>query len=240
MRISKLASVTAIAVVATTAAGVTFAATGSSASRSAGPDPTNFTHPQDNRYFPLTPGFLTKFRGTDEGNVFHERVLVTHKTKQIQGIKATVILDVLRRSDGTLAEKTHDWYAADNDGNVWYLGEDTATYHHDGTVASREGSWQAGVHGAVAGLIMPANPKPTDAYRQEFWSGHAEDQAWVVSAHESKTVPAGSYDNVVRTYEWSRLEKSVVGLKLYAPGVGPIVDRDLGGERFVLVSVSQP
>jgi len=26
---------------------------------------------------------------------------------------------------------------------------------------------------------------------------------------------------------------------LYAPGVGPIVDREIGGENFVLVSVSQ-
>jgi hypothetical protein len=167
-------------------------------------------------------------------------VRVTHQTKRIQGIAATVLVDVLRRSDGTLAEKTHDWYAADNDGNVWYMGEDTATYHRDGSVGSREGSWESGVHGAVAGLIMPADPKPTDAYRQEFWPGHAEDQGWVVSTHERKHVPAGNYRNVVRTYEWSRLEKSVVGLKFYAPGVGPIIDRELGGENFVLVSVTQP
>jgi len=224
----------------TTAVGVTFAGTGSSAGRAAGPDPANFTHPQQNTYFPLTPGFLTKFRGTDSGRVFHERVFVLHRTKRIQGIRATVVLDVLRRSDGTVAEKTHDWYAADNDGNVWYLGEDTATYHRDGTVGSREGSWQSGVKGAVAGLIMPADPKPAEAYRQEFWRGHAEDQGWVVSAHETKKVPAGHYRNVVRTYEWSRLEKDVVGLKFYAPGVGPVIDRELGGEDFVLVSVTQP
>ena len=236
MKLSRpIVAVTAAALAATTAAGVTFASGGSS---TAGPDPANFTHPQQNPYFPLTPGFLTKFRGTDSGHVFHERVLVTHSTKRIQGIAATVILDVLRRSDGTLAEKTHDWYAADNNGNVWYMGEDTATYHRDGSVGSREGSWQSGVHGAVAGVIMPADPKPTDAYRQEFWPGHAEDQGWVVSAHERRHVPAGSYRNVVRTYEWSRLEKNVVGLKFYAPGVGPIIDREIGGEDFVLVSVS--
>src|SRR4029077_19643151 len=94
---------------------VTFAGTGSSVARTAGgPDPANFTHPQQNPYFPLTPGMVTRFRGTDGGQVFHERVLVTHKTKQIQGIRARVLLDVLRRSDGTVAEKTHDWYAADN------------------------------------------------------------------------------------------------------------------------------
>lgn len=238
---SPVIAVAAVALAASTAAGVTFAASASPTVRSAaGPDPANFTHPQPNTYFPLTPGFVTKFRGTDSGQVFHERVLVTHKTKQIQGVKARVLLDVLRRADGTVAEKTHDWYAADNDGNVWYLGEDTATYHRDDTVGSREGSWEAGAHGAVAGLIMPADPKPTDAYRQEYWPGHAEDQGWVVAAHENKKVPAGSYRDVIRTYEWSRLEKNVVGLKFYAPGVGPIIDRELGGEDFVLVSVTQP
>jgi hypothetical protein len=239
VKISKpVAVATAASFVTAVAAGVTFASTGASGSTGSGPDPSNFSHPQQNPYFPLTTGMVTRFRGTDAGQVFHERVSITHKTKQIQGIRATVILDVLHRSDGTVAEKTHDWYAADNDGNVWYMGEDTATYHHDGTVASREGSWEAGQHGAVAGVIMPADPKPTDAYRQEYWRGHAEDQGWVVSVHENKKVPAGSYRNVVRTYEWARLEKNVVGLKFYAPGVGPIIDRELGGEDFLLVSVS--
>jgi hypothetical protein len=241
MKISKAvvgAAATLLAVA--TAAGVTFAGTGTSASRAAGPDLSNFTHPQRNAYFPLTPGMVTRFRGTDDGERFHERVLVTHKTKRIQGVDARVLLDVLRRADGTVAEKTHDWYAADNDGNVWYFGEDTATYHPDGSVGSRNGSWEAGNHGAVAGVIMPADPKPTDAYRQEYLRGHAEDQGWVVSAHETKTVPAGHYRDVVRTYEWSRLEKNVVGLKFYAPGVGPIIDRELGGENFVLVSVATP
>ena len=210
------------------------------ASASGGPDPSNFSQPKQNPYYPLKPGTVTKFRGTDDGKQFHERVLVTHRTKTIQGVHATVVLDVLRRADGTVAEKTHDWYAADNAGNVWYFGEDTATYHPDGSVGSHGGSWKAGVNGAKAGLIMPADPSATDAYRQEYWRGHAEDQGWVVSTHERKTVPAGSYRDVVRTYEWSRLEKNVVGLKFYAPGVGTIIDRELGGENFVLVSVTQP
>jgi len=223
--------------VASAIAAVTVATGGASAATPTF-DPANFDHPQQNDYFPLEPGTVTRFRGVDDGKHFKERVLVTHKTKKIQGVDATVLLDVLRRADGTVAEKTHDWYAADNDGNVWYLGEDTATYDRDGTLRSRGGSWEAGVRGAMAGLIMPADPKPADAYRQEYWPGHAEDQGWVVAVHEKKRVPSGSYDDVVRTYEWSRLEPGVIGLKFYAPGVGPIIDRELGGENFVLVSVS--
>jgi hypothetical protein len=157
-------------------------------------------------------------------------------------VRATVVQDVLRRADGSLAEKTTDWYADDNDGNVWYLGENTATYRPNGTVESREGSWQAGVSGARAGLIMPANPRPTDAYRQEFLRGQAEDQAWIVQNNTKVTTPLGTFRHVVRSFEWSRLEKPVVSLKLYAPNVGVVAERDMSGgtEVFTLVAIHRP
>jgi len=206
------------------------------------PSPSSFTHPTANPYFPLTPGLVLRYRGTDGDERLHEKLTVTHKTKMIQGVRARVIRDVLRRADGSVAEATTDWYAGDNAGNVWYFGESTATFRPNGTVESREGSWQAGVHGAVAGTIMPANPRPTDAYRQEFWRGHAEDQAWIVQRGAVAKVPAGRFGHVVRSYEWSRLEKANVSLKFYAPGVGIIRERDVAGgtELFELVSVTRP
>jgi hypothetical protein len=164
---------------------------------------------------------------------------VTHRTKRIQGVTTTVVSDVLRRADGSLAEKTRDWYAADNHGNVWYFGEATATYDEQGQIESREGSWQAGVDGAVAGKIMPAPPRPTDAGRQEFYPGQAEDQAWIVQRNATTTVPYRKIHHVVRSFEWTRLEKNVLSLKLYGPGLGIIREKDMSGgsESFVLVSV---
>lgn len=201
-----------------------------------------FDQPQQNPYYPLRPGTVSRYRGSDEGHRLRERVEVTHHTKNIQGVRTTVVRDVLRRLDGSIAEKTHDWYAADNEGNVWYFGERTATYDRQGHVESREGSWQAGVHGAVAGLIMPANPRPTDAYRQEFLMGHAEDQAWIVQRHATATVPFGRFDDVVRSFEWSRLERNVMSVKFYAPGLGIVREKDISGgnELFELVAVSRP
>ena len=116
----------------------------------------------------------------------------------------------------------------------------TATYDRHGNVNSREGSWRAGVHGATAGLIMPANPHPTDAYRQEFLRGHAEDQACIVQRGGSVKVPYGSVHHVVRSFEWTRLEPCVMSQKLYGPGLGIVRERDVAGgsERFDLVSVS--
>ena len=134
-----------------------------------GIDPAAFTNPVPNPYFPLKVGTVSRYLGSDGPQKLREQVTVTHWTKKIQGVTTTVIFDVLHRADdGSLAEKTWDWYADDNAGNVWYFGERTATYTRSGHVSSREGTWQAGVNGAVAGTIMPANPHPTDAYRQEF------------------------------------------------------------------------
>ncbi len=202
--------------------------------------PRGFDHPRRNPYFPLRPGTVTTLRGNDEGERLDERVTITHTTKLIQGVRTRVVRDVVRRSDGSLAEKTHDFYANDNAGNVWYFGEATATYDRHGKVVSREGSWQAGVHGARRGLIMPAHPRPTLAFRQEFFVGHAEDQAWIVQNDATVRVPAGEFDRVVRSFEWTRLEPGVLSVKFYAPGVGILREKDVAGgaEVFVLVSVT--
>lgn len=205
-------------------------------------NPADFTDPQPNPYFPLRPGLVTRLRGSDEGEHFREVVRVTDRHRRVEGVRTTVVKDVVRRADGSLAEKTHDWYAADNDGTVWYFGEATATYTRSGQVDDREGSWEAGKDGAVAGIVMPADPRPTDAFRQEFKQGEAEDQAWVVQRNARRTVPAGHFRHVVRSFEWSRLEPRVVAVKFYARGVGIIAERDVAGgdEVFELTKVTRP
>jgi hypothetical protein len=204
--------------------------------------PAQFDHPRANPYFPLRPGTVSRYRGSEDGEHFREKVTVTFRTRTIQGVTTTAVRDVLRRADGTLAERTTDWYAADDGGNVWYFGERTATYDEQGHLDSREGSWQAGVDGAVAGTVMPADPKPTDAYRQEYLRRHAEDQAWIVQRNGRVRVPYGHLAHVVRTFEWTRLEPRVVSEKIYAPGLGIVRERDVAGgnERFALVSVRHP
>jgi hypothetical protein len=205
-------------------------------------DPAHFAQPVGNAYFPLTPGLVTRLRGTDGAERFVEKVRVTHRTKLIAGVSAVVVRDVVRRADGTLAETTDDWYANDDQGNVWYLGEDTATYDEHGNLEDREGSWEAGVHGAEAGIIMPADPRPPTATRMEFSKGVAEDQAWVVQRLGQVNTPGGKFTDIVRTLEWSRLEPRVISQKFYAAGLGIVEERDLaaGDEHFWVVSSHQP
>ncbi|GAB7003338.1 hypothetical protein JCM18899A_08090 [Nocardioides sp. AN3] len=250
MRLSTFAALAAIAaiVVATRAdarLGTTPERPATTAARPAAratPDPASFARPVANPWFPLVPGTVTRLRGTDEGVHLRERVTVTHRTEVIQGVTTRVVLDVLRRADGTLAERTSDTYAADDRGNVWYFGERTATFDEHGRLDSREGSWRAGVGGARAGLIMPADPHATDAYRQELFRGHAEDQAWIVGFKPTERTPMRRFRHVLRTFEWTRLEPGVLSLKLYARGVGIVRERDMAGgsETFAVVSVHRP
>jgi hypothetical protein len=139
--------------------------------------------------------------------------------------------------DGTPVEVTDDWYAQDRAGNVWYLGEDTAEYE-SGVVVSREGSFEAGVDGAQAGVIMPARPRPGLRYRQEYYAGKAEDRAEVVSLREQAEVPHGHFGRVLMTRDLTPLNPRVLEFKFYARGVGPVLAIGVSGgaDREELVS----
>jgi hypothetical protein len=186
-------------------------------------DPANFSDPQPNPWFPLEPGTRTVF----EGGAERVEVTVTDQTRDVEGVTATVVIDKVFR-DGELVEDTQDWYATDNAGNVWYLGEETAEYE-GGEVTTTAGSWEAGVDDAQPGIIMLADPQIGDAYRQEFYAGEAEDVARVYALGESVTVPSGAYTDVLVTEDWSLLDPAVRERKWYAPGVGVVFEEIISG-----------
>lgn len=191
--------------------------------------PSEFTVDIDNPYWPMRPGSRWVYRESDaRGAVQRVVVTVTERTKSIaNGIEARVVHDVVSQG-GAPVEVTDDWYAQDSDGNVWYLGEATAEYEN-GKVVSTEGSWEAGVDGAQPGVIMPADPRPGLAYRQEHYAGEAEDRAEVLSVDEQAEVPFGHFTDVLLTKDLVPLEPRVLEYKLYAPGVGPVLILDVSG-----------
>ncbi len=239
----KLSAVLAVAAIAATIA--VWAPWASSAGPGSGSpyepvlDPANFTTTIDNPYFPLPVGRTLVYRGVKDGQTQEDRVTVTDATKTVaEGITARVVTDVATH-DGALLEKTSDWYAQDNQGNVWYVGEDTAHYLANGKVDT-SGSWEAGVQDAEPGLVMEANPQIPDAYRQEFLAGQAEDTAWIVDRGGSTKVPYGPLKNVLTTLEATHLEPGAYDLKVYAPGIGIAREQALSGtpEFAELVSVT--
>lgn len=194
-------------------------------------DPAEFTTKIDNPHWPMSPGSRWVYRETEtNGHITDVVVEVRPETKMIaNGIEAVVVRDTARE-DGIAIEVTDDWYAQDSAGNIWYLGEETAEYEN-GKVASRAGSFEAGVDGAQAGIALPGNPESGLSYRQEYDKGNAEDMGAVVTVgQEQVQVPFGYFpDDVVMTRDLVPLEPKVQELKFYAPGIGPVLSVHLDG-----------
>ncbi len=188
----------------------------------------------------MEPGTRWTYREIDtDGTVTEVVVIVTTLTKEIaNGITARVVRDTVTE-DGEIIEDTFDWYAQDAEGNIWYLGEDTAEFE-DGEILSTEGSFQAGVDGALPGIMIPANPRPGMKYRQEYYAGEAEDNGEVLSTSESAECPYGRFENVLMTEDTTSLDPDVVERKFYAKGVGPVLVLDMSGAgREELISVDR-
>lgn len=200
-------------------------------------DPANFVKVIDNPYYPLPVGRLLVYKGVREGVTQTDRVRVTHQTKVIEGITATVETDVATHH-GKLLEKTFDYYAQDKQGNVWYLGENTKAYGPNGKVDT-SGSWMSGVHDGEPGIIMEAHPHVPHAYRQEFLAGQASDMAWIVKRGGSQKLPFKTVKHVITSIEFTSLEPHVIDQKVYAPGYGIVIERSAEGplETAILTKV---
>lgn len=204
-------------------------------------DPTLFTADITHPYLPLVPGTRWTYRDQDlDGSVAEVVVIATGATKKLaNGVTARVVRDTVR-ADGRIVEDTLDWYAQDNDGNVWYLGEETAEFE-DGRITSRRGSFEAGVDGAQPGIMLPAEPRPGQRYRQEYYRGQAEDNGEVLATRQLAQTPAGTFRDVVLTWDTITIEPDVAQYKMYARGLGLVQTVGVSGgtARETLLSVDR-
>jgi hypothetical protein len=197
--------------------------------------PENFvSDPKGNHYFPLISGKKYTYKSKDQ------TIEVTvGDTTTIAGVTCRVVTDKVydgEVTDGDLVEDTIDWFAQDNDGNVWYFGETTIAYEYDengNPTASTEGSWMTGVDEAKPGIIMYAAPEDhlNQLYRQEFLLGTAEDLGKVIEiVNDLPSLPNGVFlpDGVVGPYLHTQDSTpldvpAVIEDKYYAPGVGLVL-----------------
>lgn len=127
----------------------------------------------------------------------------------------------------------------DGDGNIWYFGEDTTEFLFDDagnpTGSSTLGSWEAGVDGAIAGLVMLAEPASGLFYRQEFYAGLAEDEAKIIGVDRPVSIGIGDFDGCIVTRESTPLAPGEVEHKSYCPNVGLVLIESFGRNKAAAV-----
>jgi hypothetical protein len=198
----------------------------------------SFVDTIDNPWMPWRPGTVWRFVGKTADGTERTVVTVTHRTRMVQGVRTTVVHDVVHLN-GKLLEDTFDWYAQDSRGNVWYFGEHTKEY--DGSKVDTSGSWEAGVDGAKAGIAMEGHPTVGDRYYQEYYPGEAMDQGRVLSTDASADVPFGRFTGLLETKDFTRLEPKADEHKYYKRGVGVVLEVSLyEKDETELVSMDRP
>ena len=201
--------------------------------------PTAWASQIDNPYLPLAPGRTWTYKGKLDGTSVSDVFTVTNETRVILGVTTTVIHDRVFEH-GDLVEDTFDWFAQDASGNVWYFGEDTKELDH-GQVVTTEGSWEAGVDNARAGIFMPASPAVGQAFKQEDAKNIAEDCTKIVDLHATIKTSYVTTSDALKTEEFSLLEPGVLDNKYYVAGVGLVAERTVqGGTDFLdLITVKR-
>lgn len=202
-----------------------------------------FSAEGENPYFSLDPGDYPILLEGEEGK---ELVQV-----QIDlGGTATIDLENLDLNDAQvrviyetewiddlLIEESTNFYARCAETNaIYYFGEDVIIYEYDddGNVTeitgAEAGSWLAGELSEDGetfnqpGVYMPGTFLLGSRYYQEVAPGIALDRAENIEMGLTVETPAAIYENCVKTLESTPLEPNAKDIKIYAPGVGIIVD----------------
>lgn len=212
-------------------------------------DAATFSNPSviDNVFFPQVPGAKLTYRAETEDGTEDIIIDVLVETRVVMGIDCRVVRDRVF-VDGVLIEDTHDWYAQDDEGNVWYMGEEVDNYEYDNQgnllEINNDGAFESGLDvadlGVIAkpGYVMKANPMVGDIYHQEYYPGEAEDMGEVIALNVEVTLSDGTMYICLQTRDINPLEPDSVEFKYYAPGIGVVLEEELeDDERVELISI---
>ncbi len=184
-----------------------------------------FSHPRDitHPFLPLASLKQDILEGHEGGKkVRIERTILPEATKTFKIGGQTVAALVMQDSeivDGELEEVTLDYFAQDDNGTVYYLGE-TVDEYKNSKVSGHSGAWLFGQDTPAPGIILPGQPKVGDRFKSEDVSNTITESDEVVSVTETVTVPSGTYRDCVKVKE--TLADGEVEYKFYARGVGVV------------------
>ena len=200
-----------------------------------------FSHPRDitNPYLPLASLKQDIIEGSEDGKKTRvERTLKPeiHKTFKVAGQK----VDSLCMEDrifvsGVLEEVALDYFAQDDAGTIYYLGEDVDKFDANGKLAKHnppDDAWLTGKDTPAPGVIMPAHPKVGDKFKSEDVSATIDETDEVVALDETTTVPAGKFEHCLKMKE--TLADGTVEFKFYAPSVGVVRETPATGDELLV------
>ncbi|MEI6234877.1 MAG: hypothetical protein WCT04_17620 [Planctomycetota bacterium] len=196
-----------------------------------------FSHPRDitNPYLPLASLKQDILEGTEAGKKIRvERTLMPKKRRTFtiggEEVESLVMEDRVFLN-GELEEVVLDYFAQDDNGTVYYLGEEVDEYEN-GKVKNHKGSWMLGKDTPIPGVIMPAHPKVGDKFKPEDVSKDIMEEDEVMSISETVTVPAGTYKDCLKIKE--HLADGTTEYKYYAKGVGVVRENPPDGNELLI------
>jgi hypothetical protein len=189
--------------------------------------PANFSRSTniDNAWMPMKPGTRWAYEGTTtvDGETLPRRIefTITDLTKEIGGVN-TVVAWIVDYNDGEIVEKELAFYAQDNDGTVWYLGEYPEEYETGKFV--KAAPWIHGLQDAKAGVKMWAEPQRGTSSYFQGWGPAVEwsDYGHVDQIGQATCVAVDCYNDTLAIAESSLGETGAFQLKYYARGVGEV------------------
>ena len=188
-------------------------------------DPAAFSATVDNAYLPLPPGAKWEYEVvTADGAIDRLEIEVLSDAKSVLGIDTTSVRETLYVDD-VIEENTVSWYAQDDSGNVWLLGELDEGYE-DGELVETQ-TWEAGIDSAVPGIVMPGETQIGGEFRVNFLigqNGAVTDRGRVAAVDETVEIPAGSFTDVLLIERTNNLQPHLIDRKYYAVDVGLVFE----------------
>lgn len=204
--------------------------TNTSGGSAAAPDPGDCTAEIDNPLVALSSIKSKIFEGTEKDPDTGQIILTRSEQRTLEesdtiaGYPVTLV-ESEGFEDGAQVDKTVAYYTQCGDGTVWFVGEKVDEIE-DGEVVNSD-QWEAGVDGAKAGLLMPADPKVGQRFEPERVPGVSETRAKVLALGVSVKTKAGRFTGCIKTEDFSPLDE-VTEFKWHCPRVGSVREQAEG------------
>ena len=188
----------------------------------------------DNPFFPLRPGWQVTLESEEEMAV----ITVLRDTRKVNGVRTRVVEELEFEKDGeelVPIERSRNFFAiCEQTGSVFYFGEEVDFFDEEGNPIPGTGAWQAGQNGARAGIIMPGTILVGGGYYQEIApESPALDKGQIVALHDGCEAGGFAFDQqCVEIVDTTDCDPSTQDRKVYAAGVGNVVDEDLEVTSF--------